>query len=239
MRMCRGLIHSLVATLFAMLCATAGPRAQTPNLVQPWGLPPLPPGVGPVEKFADVSGTPQGQFLEGGAFDTQGNLWFVAIGSGWVSYLTPDGKLVPVFNCNPAPELGQTCEPQGSRWHDGKLYLTSRHRGILVWDPQTKQLSTLVYTYRNQLFKGPNDLDFDAEGNLYIGCYEPSQILRVSPGGRVDTLFHDETAHTLAHPTNLAFRGSTLFAANLGRWHLTAIEVGLPGLPLRRGAGRA
>ena len=46
----------------------------------------MPPGVGPVEKFADVSGTPQGQFLEGGAFDTQGNLWFVAIGSGWVSY---------------------------------------------------------------------------------------------------------------------------------------------------------
>src|SRR4029434_3661323 len=61
---------------------------------------------------ADVSGTPQGQFLEGGAFDTQGNLWFVAIGSGWVSYLTPDGKLVPGFNCNPPPELGQTCEPQ-------------------------------------------------------------------------------------------------------------------------------
>jgi gluconolactonase len=36
--------------------------------------------------------------------------------------------------------------------YDGKLYLTSRHRGILVYDPQTKQVSTLVYTYRNQLF---------------------------------------------------------------------------------------
>ena len=115
-----------------------------------------------------VSGTPQGQFLEGGAFDTQGNLWFVAIGSGWISYLTPDAKLVPVVNCNPPAELGQTCEPQGSRWHDGKLYLTSRHRGILVYDPQAKQLTTLVYTYRNQLFKGPNDLDFDAEGNLFF-----------------------------------------------------------------------
>ena len=39
---------------------------------------------------------------------------------------------------------------------------------ILVYDPQTKQVSTLVYTYRNQLFKGPNDLDFDAEGNLFF-----------------------------------------------------------------------
>jgi gluconolactonase len=95
-----------------------------------------------------------GKFPEGGAFDTQGNLWFVAIGSGWISYLTPDGKLVPVVNCNPPAELGQTCEPQGSRWHDGKLYLTSRRRGIF-YDPQTKQLTTLVYTYSNQLFKRP------------------------------------------------------------------------------------
>jgi hypothetical protein len=45
--------------------------------VQPWGLPPLPTGVGPVEKFADIHDTQQGQFLEGGSFDTQGNLWFV------------------------------------------------------------------------------------------------------------------------------------------------------------------
>jgi hypothetical protein len=52
--------------------------------VQPWGLPPLPAGVGPVEKCASVSDTPQGKFLEGGSFDTQGNLWFVAIGTGWV-----------------------------------------------------------------------------------------------------------------------------------------------------------
>ena len=136
--------------------------------MQPWGLPPLPAGAGPVEKFADIHDTPQGQFLEGGSFDTQGNLWFVGIGSGWISYLQPDGKLVPVVNCNPPAEIGQTCEPQGTRFKDGKLYLTTRHRGILVYDPQTKELKTLVYTWRNQLFKGPNDLDFDAEGNLYF-----------------------------------------------------------------------
>ena len=160
----RWLIAGLSTMLFAVGSVVAWPEvgawAQAPAPatspsppsmpVQAWGLPPLPAGVGPVEKFADVSGTPQGQFLEGGAFDTQGNLWFVAIGSGWISYLTPDGKLVPVVNCNPPAELGQTCEPQGSRWHDGKLYLTSRHRGILVYDPQAKQLTTLVYTYRNQ-----------------------------------------------------------------------------------------
>jgi gluconolactonase len=163
-----GLIRLVGAVLIGMLCATGAARAQAPGPGAAVGAAAIAGGVGPVEKFADVSGTPQGQFLEGGAFDTQGNLWFVAIGTGWVSYLTPDGKLVPVFNCNPPTELGQTCEPQGTRWFEGKLYLTSRHRGILVFDPQTKEVKTLVYTYRNQLFKGPNDLDFDAEGNLFF-----------------------------------------------------------------------
>src|SRR5215813_929545 len=100
MRILRIPIAILAIVMTEILFAIAGLggmiQAQTPapaaNPVQPWGLPPLPSGVGPVEKFADVSDTPQGKFLEGGAFDSQGNLWFVAIGSGWVSYLTPDGK---------------------------------------------------------------------------------------------------------------------------------------------------
>src|SRR5260370_13664316 len=163
LRLRGNLIESLEAAV-GFLGVTFGPvgaakaQATAAGPIQPWGLPPLPPGVGPVEKFADVSGTPQGKFLEGGSFDTQGNLWFVAIGTRWGSYLTPDGKLVPEFNCNPPPDLGQTCEPQGTRWLDGKLYLTTRHRGILVYDPTAKELKTLVYTYPNQFFKDPNHL---------------------------------------------------------------------------------
>jgi gluconolactonase len=174
--------YALICLLFALGAARAqqnqsqmqnpaqpsGGAAPQREAVQPWGLPPLPPGVGPVEQFADLHGTPQGNFLEGGAFDNDGNFWFVAIGSGWISYLNPQGKVVPVVNCNPPPAMSMTCEPQGTRWHDGKLYLTTRHLGILVYDPQSKKLSTVVNTYRNQLFKGPNDLDFDAEGNLYF-----------------------------------------------------------------------
>ena len=144
----------------------AGPPS--PEQVQPWGLPPPPPGIGPVALFADIHDQPQGKFLEGGAFDTDANFWFVAIGTGWISYLTPDAKLVPVFNCNPKDDISPACDPQGTRWHDGKLYVTTRHLGVLVYDPQTKKVSALVSTFRNQLFKGPNDLDFDAEGNLFF-----------------------------------------------------------------------
>ena len=99
-----GMLFTAGATL-AQTSATP-PGALAPEAIQPWGLPPPPPGVGPVELFADLHDSPQGKFLEGGAFDTDGNFWFVAIDTGWVSYLTPAKQLVPVFNCDPPPEFG-------------------------------------------------------------------------------------------------------------------------------------
>jgi sugar lactone lactonase YvrE len=78
----------------------------------------------------------------------------------------------------------------------------------------------------------PDGLAFDAAGNLYVGCYEPSAILRVAPDGAVRTLVADPEAHALCHPTNLAFRGRTLLAANLGRWHVSSVRLDVEGLPL-------
>ena len=68
-----------------------------------------------------------------------------------------------------------------------------------------------------------------------MGCYEPSQVLRIDPSGTVEVLLRERSAHLLAHPTNLAFRGTTMFTANLGRWHLTRLEVGVAGLDLPPG----
>ena len=45
----RDFVACLVIPLIGLLCVTAAPaRAQAPDLVHPWGLPPLPAGVGPV-----------------------------------------------------------------------------------------------------------------------------------------------------------------------------------------------
>ena len=71
----------------------------------------------------------------------------------------------------------------------------------------------------------PDGLAFDGDGLLYVGCYEPSQVLRIDADGTVRTLVRDHTARTLCHPTNLAFRDRTLFVANLGRCHVTRIEL--------------
>jgi gluconolactonase len=78
----------------------------------------------------------------------------------------------------------------------------------------------------------PDGLAYDTEGTLYISCYEPSRIYRLSTTGELSLFVEDITAHTLCHPTNIAFRGSTMFTANLGRWHISAIETHSFGLPL-------
>ncbi len=67
----------------------------------------------------------------------------------------------------------------------------------------------------------PDGLAFDTVGNLYVACYEPSQVLRVSTDGTVARFIGDEEAHLFCHPTNLAFReGTSLLRNSLGtRFH--------------------
>ena len=78
----------------------------------------------------------------------------------------------------------------------------------------------------------PDGIAFDAEGTLYISCYEPSRLYRAQGAGQLELLYDDPEAHMLCHPTNCAFRGTDLFTSNLGRWHITRIPVGIEGISL-------
>jgi len=81
----------------------------------------------------------------------------------------------------------------------------------------------------------PDGLAFDRRGNLYISCYTPARIYKVTPKRKASILIDDWEAHTLSNPTNIAFGGAKfdqLFAANLGRWHLTRIDLGIVGAPM-------
>ncbi|MDC3415147.1 SMP-30/gluconolactonase/LRE family protein [Terrihalobacillus insolitus] len=74
----------------------------------------------------------------------------------------------------------------------------------------------------------PDGLVIDEEDNLYICCYEPSRVYRINlhhPDTSFDLIVDDPHATTLCHPTNGAIRGSKLFLANLGRWHISAIDL--------------
>ncbi|MCS7032498.1 MAG: SMP-30/gluconolactonase/LRE family protein [Phycisphaerae bacterium] len=81
----------------------------------------------------------------------------------------------------------------------------------------------------------PDGLAFDARGNLYVSCYTPARIYRIGRDRKVSVLIDDWEAHILSNPTNIAFGGKNfdeLYAANLGRWHLTRIALKTRGLPL-------
>ena len=81
----------------------------------------------------------------------------------------------------------------------------------------------------------PDGVAFDNTGMLYVSCYAPNRIYRVSPNQEVTVFIDDWEAHTLANPTNVAFGGPNfdqLFTANLGRWHITRIDAGIKGLKL-------
>jgi gluconolactonase len=81
----------------------------------------------------------------------------------------------------------------------------------------------------------PDGLAFDTMGNLFVSCYAPNKIFKVTPDRSISIFIDDWEAHTLCNPTNIAFGGEKfdqLFIANIGRWHISRIEAGIKGLPL-------
>ncbi len=81
----------------------------------------------------------------------------------------------------------------------------------------------------------PDGVAFDIEGNLYVSCYAPNRIYKITPDRSVTIVADDWEAHTLSNPTNIAFGGAhfnELFVANIGRWHIGRITIGIKGLKL-------
>jgi sugar lactone lactonase YvrE len=82
----------------------------------------------------------------------------------------------------------------------------------------------------------PDGLAFAEDGTLYVGCYRPDRIYRVSPGGSPEVLAEDVDGVILNQPTNVAFTGpglGRLAVSSLGGWSIVAAVVGVAGLPLR------
>jgi gluconolactonase len=81
----------------------------------------------------------------------------------------------------------------------------------------------------------PDGLAFDSAGTLFISCYRPDRIYRLSPDGALTILAEDWQGTVLSAPTNIAFAGpglDALLIASLGRWHLGRLPMSVPGQPL-------
>lgn len=106
------------------------------------------------------------------------------------------------------------------------LYVVESHRSQLSYVPinpdGTAGPPTVAIANVHQV---PDGVAIAPDGTIYVSCYEPSRIYRQRPRGLLERLIEDPAATILAHPTNIALAGNTMYTANLGRWHITAIAL--------------
>ena len=122
------------------------------------------------------AGMPVDSFLEGPAFDRQGNLWCVDI---------PFGR---IFRIDGAGEWELAAQydgwPNGLKIHrDGRIFIADYRRGLLVLDAETAKVEPYLKTAFSESFKGLNDLHFADNGDLYFTDQGQSGI--ADPSGRV------------------------------------------------------
>jgi gluconolactonase len=125
-------------------------------------------------------------FLEGPSFDRAGNLYVVDVPWGRIFRIAPDGTIALVAEYDG--------EPNGLKIHrDGRIFVADFRNGILCLDPATGRLTPVVERYRNERFKGLNDLVFAGNGDLYFtdqgasGIDDPTgRLYRLAADGRLD-----------------------------------------------------
>ena len=163
------------------------------------------------ERLAAGKGTtPAGCFLEGPAFDRDGNLYVVDLAFGRIFRISPQGRF------DIATEYDG--EPNGLAIHrDGRIYIADHKLGILVLDPNSGRVAPLVSRYHQQQFKGVNDLIFDSHGTLFFtdqgqsDLADPSGcVYRYTAQGRLDRV-----ADCIPSPNGLALTKNehTLYVA--------------------------
>ncbi len=141
-----------------------------------------------------VSGRTSGRYgqrrfyLEGPAISRDGVFYFTDVPWGRIFRIEPDGQ-VELF-------LEYDGEPNGMKIHkDGRLFVADNKNGILFIDPSTKKIEKFVSRVDNEGLRGPNDLVFSSNGDLYFTDQGQSDIrsphgrvVRVEPSGRAEIL---------------------------------------------------
>ena len=121
-------------------------------------------------------------FLEGPSFDRHGALWLVDIPFGRIFRISPAGEWELVVQYDGWPN--------GLKLHrDGRVFIADHRRGLLVLDPVSARVETLLATAHGDGFKGLNDLHFGPGGDLYFTDQGQSGI--AEPTGRVFRLRAD------------------------------------------------
>jgi gluconolactonase len=142
--------------------------------------------------------------------------------------ISPDGDYLYVCRTSTAdvvrfpilagPSLGPmeiVCEPLGAIAPPGtKLQETSHDYRL-----------TLGYT---------DGCAFDAEGLLWVALPAANKVVRLHPGGRVDTVISDPSGTIINHPTNISWGGpglETLYLGSIIMPYVPTAKSPVPGFP--------
>src|SRR4051794_4747873 len=168
------------------------------------------------------------------AFAPDGSLYFSDSG-GWgrddgtVHRLAPDGGVDTLTDELRAFPNGCAVSTDG-RW----LWIVQSYEPLVSRvDLATGEVEHVARLDRTV----PDGVALTDDGGLLVSCYRPDRIYHLAADGSVDVVADDFQGTLLGAPTNVCFVGAELdrvVAANLGRWHLTLLDLGLRGVPLHR-----
>lgn len=169
-------------------------------------------------------------------FDSSGNLYFSDSG-GWkqgngVAYkLDRDGK-VTLFSPGPFHFANGVALDASEQY----LYVIESNLDRVVRVPIKADGSAGVpEVYAEGFARVPDGMAFDAKGNLYVTTYASNCIYRVGTDRNLALLCQDVENLLLCQPTNCAFGGPNydqLYVGNLGRDHISVLDLKIKGQPL-------
>lgn len=115
-------------------------------------------------------------YIEGPAFDQDGNLYIVDIAFGLIYQINPQGMVNLLVEYDG--------EPNGLKIHqDGRIFVADHKNGLMLLDPQSGTIKPLIERFKTESFKGLNDLVFSSTGKLYFTDQGQSGLQ--DPSGRV------------------------------------------------------
>ncbi len=163
------------------------------------------------------------------ALDRHGNLFFSESGvyhperhSGRLFVVSSDGRVRCI---HPGPfRFANGVFVDGER--DLLYVVESTAPAVTVFGLDGPDLASSEPLHRFALEPGtvPDGVALDTDGNIYVAFYSPDQIGVVHPDGAFEVLFRDPLAEWMNRPTNVALRNDEIYFANLGGWHIGAVE---------------
>src|ERR1700753_4237746 len=139
---------------------------------------------------ANKPGTTVDCFIEGPAFDADGNLFIVDIPFGRIFKIAPDKNWSLVAEYEGWPNGMKISK-------DGRFLVADYMHGIMQLDAKAGRMQKVLTSRNSESFRGCNDLHIASNGDIYFtdqgqtGLHDPTgRVYRYSANGKLDCLIN-------------------------------------------------